>query len=138
MRLTMYYVIFRICIDCFIDIVTSNFYVLLENNLQTFYKKCFTTQPIMKRKNLIGSISNLLNFSDCNSFFTFCCCYKSYFCTHCTLIVLTVFTPKLSIFDDKRFTFLRFTAPTNIYFHIESTSKRIYFLDSFYRWLYAM
>ena len=78
--------------------------------------KCVATQPIMKRKNIIGSICNLLNFSDFNSFFTFCCCYKSYFCTHCTLIVLTVFTPKLSIFDDKRFTFLRFTAPTNIYF----------------------
>ena len=116
----------------------KNLYLLLENDLQTIHKKCFSTQPIMKRKNLIGSISNLLNFCNCNCFFTFCCCYKSYFCTHCTLIVLTVFTPKLSIFDDKRFTFLRFTAPTNIYFHIGSTSKLIYFLDSFYRWLYAM
>ena len=133
----MHYYIFIIFLvwffRCFKDLINTTIRIL-----QTIYKKCFATQPIMKRKNLIGSISNLLNFSDCNSFFTFCCCYKSYFCTHCTLIVLTVFTPKLSIFDDKRFTFLRFTAPTNIYFHIESTSKRIYFLDSFYRWLYAM
>ena len=133
----MHYHIFIICLvlffRCFKDLINTTIRIL-----QFIYMKCVATQPIMKRKNIIGSICNLLNFSDCNSFFTFCCCYKSYFCTHCTLIVLTVFTPKLSIFDDKRFTFLRFTAPTNIYFHIGSTSKLIYFLDSFYRWLYAM